>query len=188
MSITSRVGRKPVIIPSGVNVDVHNGSIKIKGPKGTLDIPLDPDIEIFVENGKLEIKQSKELSHCRSSSKRKRNSMPGTIRAVINNAVHGVTTGFERKLRLEGVGYRAQMKGKVLSLALGYSHPIEFAVPEGITIETPSLTEIVIKGSSKYLVGLTAAKIIANRPQEPYKGKGVVNPFKLVVRKETKKK
>lgn len=187
--ITSRVGRKPVIIPSGVNVDIKSEHVTIKGPKGTLSIKLDPSIAVSIENNKLEIKQNKHQSYCRSGSgKRKRNSIPGTIRSEINNAVHGVTTGFEFKLKLEGVGYRAQMNGKILNLAIGYSNPVKFHAPEGITIEAPSLTEITIKGSNKDLVGRTAAKIIAIRPQEPYKGKGIVNPNKLVVRKETKKK
>jgi large subunit ribosomal protein L6 len=189
MLITSRVGRKPVIIPSGVNVNVQDEVITIKGPKGTLNVQLDPNIEISIENNKLEIKPSTKTLYCRSGSgKRKKNAIPGTIRAKINNAVHGVTTGFERKLNLVGVGYRAQMKGKVLSLSLGFSHPVEFHVPEGVTIETPSLTEILIKGANKKDVGDALAEIVAIRPQEPYKGKGVVNPLKLVVRKETKKK
>lgn len=189
MLITSRVGRKPVIIPSGVNVNVQDEVVTIKGPKGTLNVALDPNFEIHIENNKLEVKPSTKTLYCRSGSgKRKKNSIPGTIRAQIYNAVHGVTTGFERKLNLVGVGYRAQMKGKVLSLALGFSHPVEFQPPEGITIETPSLTEILIKGANKKDVGDTLAEIVARRPQEPYKGKGVVNPLKLVVRKETKKK
>ncbi len=189
MLITSRVGRKPVIIPSGVNVNVQDEVVTIKGPKGTLNVRLDPNIEIAIENDKLVIKPSTKTLYCRSGSgKKKKNAIPGTIRAKINNAVHGVTVGFERKLTLVGVGYRAQMKGKVLSLAMGFSHPVEFQVPEGVTIETPSLTEILIKGANKKDVGDALAEIVAIRPQEPYKGKGVVNPLKLVVRKETKKK
>src|SRR5580700_851648 len=150
MLITSRVGRKPVIIPSGVNVNVQDEVITIKGPKGTLKVQLDPNIEILIENNKLEIKPSTKEIYCRSGSgKRKKNAIPGTIRSQINNAVHGVTTGFERKLNLVGVGYRAQMQGKVLNLSLGFSHPVKFQAPEGVTIETPSLTEILIKGANK---------------------------------------
>jgi large subunit ribosomal protein L6 len=187
--ITSRVGRKPVIIPAGVVIDVQNEVVTIKGPKGTLNVQLDPSVEISIEQNQLEVKNTTKSVYCRSGSgKRKQNAIPGTIRSNINNAVHGVTTGYERKLNLVGVGYRAQMKGKMLSLAIGCSHPVEFSPPEGVTIETPTLTEILIKGSSKYLVGHTASKIVAFKPQEPYKGKGIVNPRKLVVRKETKKK
>lgn len=189
MLTTSRVGRKPVTIPSGVNVDVEGLNVVIKGPKGSLNVQLHPNIEIVQEDGKLEIKQSVQATYCRSGSGRKlMNSVPGTVRSQISNAVYGVTTGFERKLILVGVGYRAQMKGKALNLAIGYSHPVEFYAPEGITIETPTLTEIIIKGTSKHLVGHTASKIVDIRPPEPYKGKGIIDPRKPVIRKETKKK
>lgn len=189
MSTASRVGRKPVVIPAGVDVKILNNEIAIKGPIGHMSLPVHPYLEVVVEDGQVKIKEADKKGYCRSGTgKRLLNSVPGTMRAEINNAVTGVSKGFERKLQLVGVGYRAQMKGKSLHLAIGYSHPVEFVAPEGITIETPSQTEILIKGNSKHLVGHTAAKIKDIRPPEPYKGKGIVDPRKPVVRKETKKK
>ncbi|MDA8562197.1 50S ribosomal protein L6 [Gammaproteobacteria bacterium] len=189
MLITSRVARQPIEIPSNVNVDIKGEQITLKGPKGTISVNLNKNIEIFYSDNKIEIKNSTKKIYSRSGSGDKiKKSIPGTMRSLINNAVHGVSVGFERKLNLVGVGYRAQMKGKVLNLALGFSHPVEFTPPEGVVIEAPNLTEILIKGADKHLVGHTTAKIIAKRPQEPYKGKGIVNPEKPVVRKETKKK
>ncbi len=189
MSTASRVGRKPVTIPAGVDIKVLETEIAIKGPKGEISVHILPYVDIIVEDGKVKVKEADKKSYCRSGTgKRLLNSVPGTMRAEINNAVMGVSKGFERKLQLVGVGYRAQVKGKTLSLAIGYSHPVEFAPPEGITIETPSQTEIIIKGSSKHLVGHAAAKIMEIRPPEPYKGKGIIDPRKPVVRKETKKK
>lgn len=203
MLTASRVGRKPIVIPAGVSVDIKDHSILIKGPKGSLNVALHSTVNVVMNDGKVEVKQISDTSDIKTSKTEKKvrknvrkstserkvaNSIPGTIRAEINNAVRGVSTGFERKLILVGVGYRAQMKGKVLSLAIGYSHPVEFTAPEGVTIRTPSQTEIIIEGASKHLVGHTASKIVDIRPQEPYKGKGVVDPLKPVVRKETKKK
>lgn len=186
----SRVGRKPVVIPAGVNVDIKDRVLAIKGPKGSRSMSIHPYINVTVDNGKITINMDKaSKSYCRNGSGKKLlSSIPGTTRAEIQNAVQGVATGFERKLLLVGVGYRAQMKGKVLSLTLGYSHPIEFHVPEGITIETPSLTEIIVKGADKHHVGHTAAKIRAYRGPEPYKGKGIKYADEIIVRKETKKK
>jgi large subunit ribosomal protein L6 len=189
MSITSRVGRKPVVVPQGVIVTIENNKVNVKGPKGSLSVALSANVELVMDADKLIVKQNPNASYCRSGSGKKLvNSIPGTVRSQLYNAVHGVTTGFQKRLILVGVGYRAQMKGDVLSLALGHSHPDEFKTPEGVTIETPSLTEIIIKSCNKRLVGETAAKIMCIRPPEPYKGKGVVDPQNPITRKETKKK
>jgi large subunit ribosomal protein L6 len=184
---TSRVGRKPVTIPSGVDIKIVGEEISIKGPKGLVTLPIHPYLDVVVEDGTIVVKYSETKKYSRTGKKLLK-AAPGTARASINNAVHGVTQGFERKLNLVGVGYRAQSKGKILNLTIGYSHPVDFPVPEGITIETPSVTEIIIKGTSKHLVGHTAAKIMAVRPPEPYKGKGIIDPRKPIKRKETKKK
>lgn len=186
---TSRVARKPVTIPAGVNVNILETEVRIKGAKGEMTLAIHPDLQIAVENGILNVNVTKTPRYCRGGSGKKLlNAIPGTTRAKIQNAVDGVTKGFERKLVLVGVGYRAQVKGRNLSLALGFSHPVEFVPPEGITIETPSVTEIIVKGIDKHLVGHTASKIRAIRSPEPYKGKGVRYSDEVVVRKETKKK
>ncbi len=185
----SRVGRKPITLPSGVDVKVQDQNIMIKGPKGQLSIDLHPQVQIEKEGNVLSLKQNGSKVYSRSGieSKLKR-SILGTLRARINNIVIGVTEGYERKLTLIGVGYRAQAKGKILSLSLGFSHPVNFDVPEGITIDTPSQTEIVIKGVDKHMVGQTAAKIRAIRSPEPYKGKGIRYSNEVIILKETKKK
>lgn len=189
MSTASRVGRKPVTIPSGVDVKVVNHDLSIKGPKGHCVLPIHRYTEVVIEDGAIKVKTNSKRTYTRSGTgKRLLNSIPGTVRAKINNAIHGVTKGFERKLVLVGVGYRAQIKGKTLNLTLGYSHPIDFVAPDGITIETPSLTEITVKGIDKDLVGYTASKIRSFRGPEPYKGKGVRYADEKVDRKETKKK
>jgi large subunit ribosomal protein L6 len=186
---TSRVGRKPVTIPSGVNVEVTGENVLVKGPKGQLTIPLHPSISLDVEDGQVTIRPNSEVGYCRSGSGLKLNkSIAGTTRAKIFNMVTGVTKGFERKLLLVGVGYKAQAKGKVLGLTIGFSHPVDFNVPEGITVETPTLTEIVVKGIDKHLVGHTAAMIRDIRGPEPYKGKGIRYANENIIRKETKKK
>lgn len=186
---TSRVGRKPVTIPSGVEVKVHGQDLSIKGPKGQLTIPLHPSVKIELENDNLLKVVASNDGYCRSGSGSKlNNSIIGTLRSKIFNIVHGVTQGFERKLVLVGVGYRAQLKGNSLNLTVGYSHPVVLEAPEGVTFETPSLTEIIIKGVDKHLVGHIAAKIRAVRSPEPYKGKGIRYSNEKVVRKETKKK
>jgi large subunit ribosomal protein L6 len=185
----SRVGRKPVTIPSGVEVKVEGQELAIKGPKGSFIVPLHPYVEVVVENGFVKVQSNTDGGYCRSGSGSKlRKAIAGTTRANIANMVHGVTHAFERKLLLVGVGYKAQAKGKVLSLSLGFSHPVEFDVPEGITIETPIPTEILVKGTDKKLVGLVASKIRSYRGPEPYKGKGVRYANENIVRKETKKK
>lgn len=186
---TSRVGRKPVTIPSGVDVKVQGKEVTVKGPKGQLTIPLHDFVTVTVADGVLnvapDVSKRKNLT---GTDKKLFNCIAGTIRANIGNLVHGVTEGFERKLNLVGVGYRAQSKGKVLGLNLGFSHPTEYAVPEGITIETPVPTEIIIKGANKELVGQVASEIRAIRSPEPYKGKGVRYADEHVEIKETKKK
>lgn len=189
VAVTSRVGRKPVVIPTGVEVKVQGLDLMIKGPKGHMTMPLHPAVKIeFDENKHLKVTTNNEgYSRSGSGSKLKR-SITGTVRAKINNLVHGVTAGFERKLVLVGVGYRAQAKGKTLNLTIGYSHPVAIEAPEGVTFETPSQTEILVKGIDKHLVGHTAAKIRAVRSPEPYKGKGIRYADETVVRKETKKK
>jgi large subunit ribosomal protein L6 len=186
---TSRVGRKPVTIPSGVEVKVAGEQILVKGPKGQLSIPLHPSILIDIENNQVQIRSNTNAGYSRGGSGAKLNkSISGTTRAKIHNMVIGVTKGFERKLLLVGVGYKAQAKGKMLGLTIGFSHPVDFQVPEGITIETPTQTEVVVRGIDKHLVGHTAAMIRDIRGPEPYKGKGIRYANENIVRKETKKK
>src|SRR3990167_2749337 len=185
ISTTSKVGRKPVIIPAGVNIKIEGQQLDIKGPKGHITLPIHLHTEVSVDAGQVHVKPvMKEGAYCRSGSGSKlRQSISGTVRAKIHNAVQGVAQGFERKLALVGVGYRAQAKGKTLNLTIGFSHPVEFAVPEGIVIETPSQTEIVVKGADKHLVGHVASTIRNVRPPEPYKGKGIRYVDENVVRK-----
>jgi len=187
---TSRVGRKAIMIPKGVDIKLTGNDLNIKGPKGQMHLSIHQYVSIDIENDVIKINPSKDKSlFTRTGSGAKlKKSIPGTVRAKIANAVLGVSKGFERKLVLVGVGYRAQTKGKMLSLAIGFSHPVEFHAPEGITIEAPSLTEIVVKGVDKHLVGHTASMIREVRAPEPYKGKGIRYADEMVVRKETKKK
>lgn len=186
---TSRIGRKPVSIPSGVEIKIKDQVLSAKGPKGQLSLDLHPFVLVTVENSEIKIHPNAESeSVITGSIKKLYRSIAGTIRANIFNLVHGVSQGFERKLLLVGVGYRAQMKGKILSLSLGFSHPTDFTIPEGVTIETPSQTEIIIKGANKQLVGHVAAKIRSIRGPEPYKGKGVRYANEVIEIKETKKK
>lgn len=176
----SRVGKQPVQLPSGVNVAINGSEVKVKGAKGELNLNLHPFITAEENDGSIQVKPVKESADHWA--------MCGTMRALVNNMVIGVSEGFEKKLQLIGVGYRAQVQGNKLNLALGFSHPIEFAIPQGITIEAPSQTELLVKGSDKQLVGEVAAKIRAYRPPEPYKGKGVRYADERVVMKEAKKK
>jgi large subunit ribosomal protein L6 len=185
---TSRVGRKPVEIPSGVDIKIQDTDITVKGPKGHLTIPLHASVKVQIENNQLKVTSSND-GYCRSGSGMKLiKAIIGTVRAKLNNIVHGVTKGFERKLQLVGVGYRAQATGKTLNLSIGFSHPVVFTAPEGITFETPSPTEILVKGIDKHLVGHVASEIRAVRPPEPYKGKGIKYANEIIIRKETKKK
>ncbi len=186
---TSRIGRKPVVLPSGVEVKLQNNHLSVKGPKGQLAMDVHPFVHVELIDKHLNLTPKDGMAdHCRGVQNKLYKSITGTMRAQIANMVKGVTTGFEQKLVLVGVGYRAQMKGKALSLSLGYSHPIDFNVPAGLTIEAPSQTEILIKGADKNLVGLVAANIRKLRSPEPYKGKGIRYANERITLKETKKK
>jgi large subunit ribosomal protein L6 len=185
----SRIGRKPVTIPQGVEAKIQGQDLALKGPKGQTLMPVHPLVQIVIEEGLIKISPNTTSGYCRSGSgSRLRKAITGTTRATIANLVQGVAYSYERKLLLVGVGYKAQIKGKSLSLTLGFSHPVDFAIPEGITIDTPIPTEIIIKGNSKKQVGLVASKIRAYRPPEAYKGKGVRYANEVIVLKETKKK
>ncbi|MDH5231264.1 MAG: 50S ribosomal protein L6 [Gammaproteobacteria bacterium] len=176
----SRIANAPVSVPSGVDVNLAGQALTVKGPKGSLNMTLHNDVAVNVAENEISVAATAKtkLSHA----------MSGTTRALLNNMVTGVSQGFEKKLTLIGVGYRAQAQGDKLNLTLGFSHPVEFPVPEGVTIETPSQTEILVKGIDKQKVGQVAANIRAYRPPEPYKGKGVRYADEQVVRKEAKKK
>lgn len=176
----SRVGKQPIQIPTGVNVSVEGQEVKVKGKKGELTLSVHPSIAVEFESNTLKTKPF----HADADSW----AMCGTMRALINNMVVGVNSGFVKKLQLVGVGYRAQLQGKKLNLALGFSHPVEFTIPEGITIEVPSQTEILVSGADKQMVGEVSAKIRAYRPPEPYKGKGVRYADERISLKEAKKK
>ena len=176
----SRVANNPVVLPSGVEVTFNGQAVKVKGAKGEMNHVIHDAVEVSQEDSTLTFAARDE----EQSSK----ALAGTTRALLNNMVTGVSQGFEKQLTLIGVGYRAQAQGKTLNLSLGFSHPVDFPVPEGITIETPSQTEIVVKGIDKQQVGQVAANIRAYRPPEPYKGKGVRYSDEHVVRKEAKKK
>ena len=173
----SRVAKKPVTVLKGVDVSVSNDTLSVKGPKGTLQMQKPSTVSVKIENGEARI----EAANADSVA------MAGTVRAILANMITGVANGFERKLELVGVGYRASMSGKDLNLSLGFSHPVVFQAPEGVTIETPTQTEILIKGADKQSVGQVAAKIRAFRPPEPYKGKGVRYAGEKIIMKEAKK-
>ena len=176
----SRVANAPVLIPKGVEITFNAKRITVKGPKGVLEHSIHDAVEVNNEDQQLSFSSRKDATNGMA--------LAGTTRALLNNMVTGVSTGFERKLTLVGVGYRAQVKGQILDLSLGFSHPVEFPIPEDITIETPSQTEILVKGIDKQRVGQTAAIIRRYRPPEPYKGKGVKYSDEQIVRKEAKKK
>ncbi|GAB3088488.1 50S ribosomal protein L6 [Lysobacter terrae] len=173
----SRVAKKPIALPKGVDVNVANDTITAKGPKGTLNVVKPAGIELKVDGGNAVF----------STENAEQVALTGTLRAILANMVKGVSEGFERKLELVGVGYRAAMQGKDLNLSLGYSHPVLFTAPEGITIATPTQTEVVVSGADKQRVGEVAAKIRGFRPPEPYKGKGVKYAGEVIIRKEAKK-
>ena len=187
--ITSRVGRKPITIPSGVEVRIQGQKISAKGPRGQLELDLHPFAQVKTENNHVHLSFADgEMKNVTGTNKKLHRSIMGTARARINNIIQGVHHGYERKLLLVGVGYRAQAKGKVLSLSLGYSHPTDYALPTGITVETPTPTEIIVKGTDKALVGQVAVEIRRYRSPEPYKGKGVRYANEVIELKETKKK
>jgi large subunit ribosomal protein L6 len=176
----SRIAKQPVALLTGVTVDRKGRELSIKGPKGTLSIVINNEVEVSESEGTLNVVP-------RSGSKFS-NAMAGTTRALMQNMVIGVTDGYMRKLELVGVGYRAQAQGQTVNLTLGFSHPVQYAAPEGISIETPSQTEILIKGIDRQKVGQVAADIRKFRPPEPYKGKGVRHANERIVLKEAKKK
>jgi len=176
----SRIANSPVDLPSGVQVNIANGMVSVKGSNGSLELQLHQLVDIVNEDNQLKL-SAKESS-------KKAVAMTGTFRSLVNNMVTGVNEGFEKKLELNGVGYRAKAQGKTVNLVLGFSHPIDYQLPEGVTAETPSQTEIVIKGADKQKVGQVAAEIREFRPPEPYKGKGVRYADERVFRKEAKKK
>lgn len=174
----SRVAKKPLPLPKGVECQVSENTVQVKGPKGTLSLSIAcPAVRVRLEQDVLRVESTDEEAR----------PLAGTYRAILGNMVKGVSEGFEKKLELVGVGYRASMQGKTLTLSLGFSHPITFEAPEGITIETPSPTEIVIRGADRQRVGEVAAKIRAFRPPEPYKGKGVRYAGEQILLKQAKK-
>jgi large subunit ribosomal protein L6 len=176
----SRIAKNPVILPSGVEVTVSANEITVKGPLGSLSQAMSSDITV--------VREGDHLQCAAANDSMQANAMSGTMRALLANMVKGVSQGFERKLTLVGVGYRAQAKGDVLSLSLGFSHPVDHKMPAGVKVETPTQTEILIKGIDKQQVGQVAADVRAYRKPEPYKGKGVRYSDEVVVIKETKKK
>jgi len=176
----SRVAKAPVNLPKGVDVTINGQHVEVKGAKGTLSVTLNDLVDIKNDNGVLSFSPREVTQDGWMQT--------GTARAVVNNLVVGVSAGFERKLQLVGVGYKAAAKGKILNLALGYSHPIDYELPEGVTAETPTPTEIILKSNNKHLLGQVAANVRGYRPPEPYKGKGVRYADETVLRKEAKKK
>ena len=176
----SRVAKQAVELPSGVEIKIDGQAVTVKGGKGSLHRDVHDSVEIRQDDNVLRFapKDGSKISMA----------LAGTMRALVNNMVAGVSVGFEKKLQLVGVGYRAQAQGQKLNLTLGFSHPVDYPVPEGVTVETPSQTEVVVKGVDKQRVGQVAAEIRAFRPPEPYKGKGVKYADEFIVRKEAKKK
>lgn len=176
----SRIAKSPIAVPSGITVEISGQDVKIKGSKGNLEWTVNPRVTVSQENGEIKFAPVSETKEAWA--------LAGTTRALVSNMVTGCSTGFERKLALVGVGYRAQVKGKTLSLNLGFSHPVDYPVPDGIKVATPSPTEIVVAGADKQRVGQVASEIRGFRPPEPYKGKGVRYADEQVLRKEAKKK
>ena len=175
----SRIGKKPIQIPEGVEIDVQPGAVKVKGPKGELSQDVDRDMKVAIDDGTLTVDRPTDRGEHRA--------LHGLTRSLIANMVEGVTDGFERRLEIQGVGYRAQLKGKALEMSLGFSHPVTIQAPEGIEFEVPVPTEVVVRGIDKQLVGETAARIRKSRPPEPYKGKGVRYAGEHVTRKVGKR-
>ena len=176
----SRIAKAPVPVPKGVDVRLQDGRVMVKGAKGSLTLPLAAEVEVKSADGV--------LTFAPRSPSRQARALAGTIRSLVKNMVTGVSVGFEKRLELQGVGYRAQAQGRRLNLQLGFSHPVDYALPDGIEVETESQTQIVVKGIDKQLVGQVSAEIRAFRPPEPYKGKGVRYLGEHVRRKEGKKK
>ena len=176
----SRIAKMGVAVPSGVDVQVKDDQITVKGSGGELKLAPSALVKVTAENGK--------LSFAPADESREANAMSGTMRQLVNNMVVGVSKGFEKKLNLVGVGFRAQASGNKLNLQIGYSHPVNFEMPEGVTVTTPTPTEIIVKGANRQVIGQLAAEIRDARPPEPYKGKGIRYADERVVIKETKKK
>ena len=176
----SRVGKMPVAVPQGVDVAIQDDQISVKGKGGTLSLAQNALVKVNNEGGK--------LTFAAANESREANAMSGTMRQLVNNMVLGVTNGFEKKLSLVGVGYKAAAQGNKLNLTVGFSHPVNIEMPAGITVATPTPTEIVVKGADRQRVGQLAAEIRAVRPPEPYKGKGIRYADEKIVIKETKKK
>lgn len=176
----SRIAKALIVVPAGVDVKLDGQSVTVKGAKGELSWTVHPTVRVALDDA--------QISTTPADGSGAHWAMAGTTRALLANMITGVSRGFERKLTLVGVGYRAQAKGNLLGLSLGFSHPVDYPVPEGITVETPSPTEIIVRGADKQRVGQVAAEIRAHRPPEPYKGKGVRYADEQVLRKEAKKK
>ena len=175
----SRIGRKPITVPSGVDIEIGRGSVTVKGPKGTLSERVSPDMTVTLDDGTLLVS--------RPSDRGDHRALHGLTRSLIANMVEGVTTGFQKTLEIQGVGYRATLKGRDLEMALGYSHPVPIKAPEGIEFEVPVPTRVIVKGNSKQVVGEIAAIIRKQRPPEPYKGKGIRYQGEYVARKVGKR-
>jgi large subunit ribosomal protein L6 len=180
----SRIAKTPVIVPAGVDINIDGGTVTAKGPKGELSLQLSPGIELVESEGSLNVK----VAESKGKISKHTLSMSGTTRSLIDNLVTGVANGFEKKLTITGVGYRAQAQGSKLNLSLGFSHPVVYELPAGVTVETPTQTEINLRGIDKQVLGQVAAEIRAFRPPEPYKGKGVRYANEYVLRKQAKKK
>jgi large subunit ribosomal protein L6 len=176
----SRIGKKPVTVPTGVTANVEGQTVKVKGPKGALQVVVHDDVTVAMDKTGITLEPRNETKRARS--------MWGTSRTLVANVMAGVTKGFEERLEITGVGYRAAVQGKVLGLTLGFSHAVNFPIPDGISMETPSQTEIIIKGIDRQKIGQVCAKIRAIRPPEPYKGKGVRYAGEQITLKEGKKK
>jgi large subunit ribosomal protein L6 len=161
----SRIGKKPIAVPEGVEIDVKPGMVSVKGPKGELSQAVSPDMRVSQENGTLTVERPTDRGEHRA--------LHGLTRSLIANMVEGVTGGFEKRLEIQGVGYRARLQGKTLELSVGYSHPVSVTAPEGIEFEVPTPTQVIVRGIDKQLVGEIAARIRRTRPPEPYKGKGI---------------
>ncbi len=176
----SRIAKQPLSLPKGAELSLSGDTVSLKGPKGNLSIELNSNVAVSEEDGVWKV--------AATNGSRFAKAMAGTTRALLGNMAHGVTEGWERKLTLVGVGYRAQAQGDTLNLTLGFSHPVTHKMPAGVTVQTPSQTEVIVSGADKQAVGQVAAEIRAYRPPEPYKGKGVRYTDERVVRKEAKKK
>ena len=181
---STRLAKSPLPLPAAVTAVLEGRKVTIKGPKGSIDLNLHPAVSWSLNDNVIQLEPA---GNSEVDSEQKVVALTGTMRAILANMVLGVTKGFEKKLTLVGVGYRAQVQGKLLNLTLGFSHPVQFPIPEGITIEAPTLTDLIIKGIDKHMVGQVAANIRAYRPPEPYKGKGVRYADEIIVLKEAKK-